>query len=75
MATEKSDPYGYAAAGMRVSEMSDDEIRAMVASSSAPRGDAKVEEVAAMIADWYGRSTEQHDRELAWSIICRLNRS
>lgn len=60
----------------RLSEMSDDgEIRALVAATSAPRGEAKVEEVAEMIADWYSRSVEQHDRELALSIISRLDRS
>lgn len=59
-------------ADKKFSDMSEDEVRAMVQ----PAGGPLVDEVAEIIADWFGHSSAtQPDRELADSIIKHIRRS
>jgi len=51
----------------KVSEMTDEEIQALVGSDRAV--------IAEMIADWYGRSVIDPDYQLADAIIARLSKS
>lgn len=53
----------------RVSEMTDDEIREMAGAGTLR------DEVADMIADWYGRGPIDADRDLAQQIINRVRGS